>query len=97
MRLRSILLVGVAMMCVCTVVANPAIIPTPKSYIACEGEFRLLPSHSVTTSSATLMPLASYLAEHLNVEVETKGAIMVACLMAWLPFCSCCQPMFIRI
>lgn len=64
-------------MCACAVVANPAIIPTPKSYIACEGEFRLLPSHSVTTSSSTLMPLANYLAEHLNVEADTKGDIVL--------------------
>ena len=64
-------------MCACAVVANPAIIPTPKSYIACEGEFRLLPSHSVATSSAMLMPLANYLAEHLNVEAGTKGDIVL--------------------
>ena len=65
------------MMCACAVVANPAIIPTPKSYIACEGEFRLLPSHSVATSSAMLMPLANYLAEHLSVEADTKGDIVL--------------------
>ena len=77
MKLRNILFALVATMCTCVVVANPAIIPTPKSYVAHEGEFKLTSSHSVTVSSSTLAPLADYLARHLNVEVDTKGDIVL--------------------
>lgn len=77
MKLRSILFALLAMMSTCVVVANPAIIPTPKSYVAHEGEFRLMPSHTITASSTSLAPLASYLAKYLNVEVGTKGDIVL--------------------
>lgn len=77
MKLRSILFALLAMMCTCVVVANPAIIPTPKSYVAHEDEFRLTSSHTITASSTSLAPLASYLAQHLNVEVGTKGDIVL--------------------
>ena len=77
MKLRSILFALLAMMCTSAVVANPAIIPTPKSYVAHEGEFRLMPSHTITASSTSLAPLASYLAKYLNVEVGTKGGIVL--------------------
>ena len=77
MKLRNILYVLLATMCTCVVMANPAIIPTPKSYIALEGEFRLMPSHTIAVSSSTLAPLANYLAKHLNVEVGAKGEVVL--------------------
>lgn len=77
MKLRSILFALVAMMSTSVVVANPAIIPTPKSYVAHEDKFRLVPSHTITASSTSLAPLASYLAKYLNVEVGTKGDIVL--------------------
>ena len=77
MKLRNILYVLLATMCSCVVMANPAIIPTPKSYVAHEGEFKLMSSHTIAVSSSTLAPLANYLAKHLNVEVGTKGEIVL--------------------
>ena len=77
MKLRSILFVLLATICTCAVMASPAIIPTPKSYVAHEGEFRLMSSHTVATTSTTLAPLTSYLAKHLNIEVGTKGEIVL--------------------
>ena len=77
MKLRNILYVLLATMCTCVVMANPAIIPTPKSYVAHEGEFKLMSSHTIAVSSSTLAPLANYLAKHLNVEVGTKGEIVL--------------------
>ena len=77
MKLRNILYVLLATMCTCVVMANPAIIPTPKSYVAHEGEFKLMSSHTIAVSSSTLAPLANYLANHLNVEVGTKGEIVL--------------------
>ena len=77
MKIRNILYVLLATMCTCVVMANPAIIPTPKSYVAHEGEFKLMSSHTIAVSSSTLAPLANYLAKHLNVEVGTKGEIVL--------------------
>lgn len=78
MRLRSLLLSTLAIICSCVAWAQPSIVPTPHKYSVTEGKFVLSASDKISTKNSELQPLANYLAKHLNIGIDKSGRIVLA-------------------
>lgn len=74
MRYRIFLILfAVATMVGSVMAAEPSVIPTPRSYVASEGEFTITAKCRISAESAELCDAANYLASHLGIGIADNG------------------------